>query len=80
MTLALDQLPPGSVVRVVRIEGTDGLSQRLSEMGFWPQTSVTVLRRAPFGDPTLYQLRGFDLALRSCEAARVIVEAAGSLV
>ena len=79
MSIGLDQLPPGSIVRVLRIEGDDGLSQRLSEMGFWPNTAVTVLRRAPFGDPTLYQLRGFALALRSGEAARVIVEAAGSV-
>lgn len=78
MTIGLDQLPPGSIVRVVRIEGDDGLSRRLSEMGFWPETAVTVLRRAPFGDPTLYHLRGFELALRSGEAARVIVEASGS--
>ena len=78
MSIGLDQLPPGSVVRVLRIEGEDGLSRRLSEMGFWPETSVTVLQRAPFGDPTLYHLRGFELALRSGEAARVIVEAAGS--
>lgn len=78
MSIGLDQLPPGSIVRVLRIEGDDGLSQRLSEIGFWPDTAVTVLRRAPFGDPTLYHLRGFELALRSGEAARVIVEAAGS--
>ncbi len=78
MTIGLDQLPPGSIVHVVRIEGDDGLSRRLSEMGFWPETAVTVLRRAPFGDPTLYHLRGFELALRSGEAARVIVEASGS--
>ncbi len=78
MSIGLDQLPPGSTVRVLRIEGDDGLSQRLSEMGFWPETAVTVLRRAPFGDPTLYHLRGFELALRSGEAARVIVEATGS--
>ncbi len=80
MSIALDQLPPGSNARVLHIEGEDGLSRRLSEIGFWPNTSVTVLRRAPFGDPTLYHLRGFQLALRSSEAARVIVEASESLV
>ncbi|MHC5064779.1 MAG: FeoA family protein [Planctomycetota bacterium] len=79
MSIALDQLPPGSSARVLRIEGEDGLSRRLSEIGFWPETDVTVVRRAPFGDPTLYHLRGFQLALRSNEAARIIVQAPESV-
>jgi Fe2+ transport system protein FeoA len=71
---ALSTLRPGQVARVIRVEGDDSVAQRLTDLGFWPGTTVVVVRRAPFGDPTQYTLRGYRLALRSGEACRVVVE------
>ncbi len=69
----LDRLKPGECGSVTGVDGNDELSQRLSDMGFWPGTEVRVIRRAPLGDPVQYSLRGFELALRADEARRVQV-------
>ncbi len=74
--LTLDALPPGSTAVVDAVGGQGGASaieQRLRDLGLVPGTSVRVLRRAPLGDPTEYELRGYRLCLRRSEAARVRV-------
>ncbi len=71
----LHRLVPGHNTRVIQVIGDDSLSRRLSDLGLWPGTEIEVVRRAPFGDPTEYRLRGYRLALRSDEAARILVEA-----
>ena len=76
-TFDLGSLTLGDVAEVVRIEGADPLAQRLEACGFWPGTAVTAVRRAPLGGPIEFQLRGFRLALRPSEAARVQVRTAG---
>lgn len=75
--VTLDLLPENSIACVQRIEGDDLLARRLADMGLWPGTAVEVLRSAPFGDPVQYALRGYRLALRRSEAARVVVSAFG---
>ncbi len=68
-------LPIGKTVRVLRVEGEDALAQRLTDLGFWRDTEVQLVRRAPLGDPIEYRLRGYRLALRRREAARIRVTA-----
>jgi Fe2+ transport system protein FeoA len=72
-TATLDRVPEGSTAHVIRIDGEDLLARRLADMGLWPGTAVEVQRVGPFGDPVQYALRGFRLALRRSEAARVVV-------
>jgi Fe2+ transport system protein FeoA len=69
----LDELAPGTTGRVMTVSGDDAISRRLGDLGFWPGTDVVVVRRAPFGDPIEYFLRGYRLALRRGEARRVVV-------
>ena len=40
------------------------IQHHLMHMGFIPEARVTVLRRAPAGDPTVYVIDGFEVALR----------------
>ncbi|MBK8097828.1 MAG: ferrous iron transport protein A [Planctomycetes bacterium] len=61
---------------VVGIDGDDGLARRLLDLGLWPGTVVQMLTAAPFGDPMLFWLHGFRLALRRDEARRVRVRPA----
>lgn len=71
-TIPLSQAPVGATVTVRAIEPTEaGLEVRLERIGFLPGTRVRVERRAPLGDPTVYELRGFRLGLRA-EAAVLI--------
>jgi ferrous iron transport protein A len=73
MTLA--GLVTGATAVVVAVEGSSqpGVGLRLLDLGFVPGTTVRALRRAPLGDPTLYELRGTQLCLRRSEAERVRV-------
>ncbi len=74
MTLA--EQKQGSVVDVVGVDGpVDGTLLRFFEMGLVPGTTVTVLRRAPLGDPLQILVRGTRLCLRNDDAARFRVGA-----
>lgn len=71
----LDRLQTGSTASVLRIDGDDAIARRLNDLGFWPGTPVSLVRRAPLGDPLELSLRGYRLALRRKEARRIVVEA-----
>lgn len=75
-TLLLSELPVGARARVVALEAEPALAARLTALGFLPETEVRCRRRAPLGDPRVYELRGTQLCLRRSEAARVRVEPA----
>ncbi|MFO0745684.1 MAG: FeoA family protein [Myxococcota bacterium] len=74
----LDRLTPKETAAVVRVDGDDAVTRRLVDLGFWPGTEVSLVRKAPLGDPGEYALRGYRLALRRGEARRVIVLRAAS--
>ena len=74
--LPLSELPVGGRAFVVALDGAPELAARLSALGFLPETEVRCRRRAPLGDPRVYELRGAQLCLRRSEAARVLVELA----
>ena len=69
----LDRLPLGETALVVEVDATAALADRLEDLGFVPGTRVTVRRRAPLGDPRVYELRGSQLCLRGSEARAVRV-------
>jgi ferrous iron transport protein A len=69
----LDQLLVGETGAVVDVDAAVGLAERLEDLGFVPGTRVTVRRRAPLGDPRVYELRGSQLCLRASEARAVRV-------
>ena len=48
--------------------GRSGLT-RLREMGVVPGTSVTLIRRAPLGEPIEIAVRGSHIAMRNHEAS-----------
>ena len=49
-------------------------SQRLLDLGFVPGTPVTAIKRAPMGDPTTFEIRGYQLGLRRSESEAIEVE------
>ena len=48
---------------------------RFSEMGMVKGTVVTVLKKAPLGDPIEIRVRGYSLCIRAAEAEYFIVRA-----
>jgi ferrous iron transport protein A len=71
--ITLDQLAVGQRARIESLIGTDGLAQRMSEMGLLEGEEVEVVGFAPLGDPMEIRLRDYRLSLRRLEAARVTV-------
>jgi ferrous iron transport protein A len=59
---------------ILVVEGEDLVARRLQDLGFLPGTEVVRVRTAPLGDPVVYSLRGFLMALRCDEARRVVVQ------
>ena len=59
--------------------GEPRLRRRLLEMGLTPGCPLTLVRRAPLGDPIVFNLRGYDLSLRAAEA-RLVGLTTGDLV
>ena len=72
--VTLDELRTGEEGIIVKILGNGAFRQRLLEMGFLPGTRIRVIRYAPLEDPVEYELKGYHVALRHEEAARVLVE------
>lgn len=71
MLVSLDELKEGQSARVRQVGGEKKLRLRLLELGLTEGCELTLLKRAPFGDPLQIRLRGFDLTLRAADA-RVI--------
>jgi ferrous iron transport protein A len=69
---ALSELNIGQVAIVDALELPDEIGHHLMHMGFVPEARVIVIRRAPAGDPTVYAIDGFEIALRR-ETARSIM-------
>ena len=70
-TCPLNKLGIGCRGFVVAVGGDGAVRRRLLEMGFCNGVSVEVIRRAPFGDPIEFRLRGYHLSLRD-EQARLV--------
>lgn len=68
----LDEVPPGSRARVVRLEAGTRALRRLAEMGLTPGTIVEVL--TDYGGPILVRVRGSVIAIGRGMARKVIVE------
>jgi Fe2+ transport system protein FeoA len=69
----LTDLRIGETATLVALDLPDAVQNYLMHMGFVPNALVTVLRRAPAGDPTVYGIDGMQIALRreTAEAIRV---------
>ena len=73
----LDQLALDIEATVVEVDASAALAGRLEDLGFVPGTPLSCRRRAPLGDPRVYELRGSQLCLRNREARAVRVAIRG---
>jgi ferrous iron transport protein A len=73
-TNSLSKLALGESGIVRELPKTPVLASRLREMGVLRGTEVTLVRRAPMGDPLEIRLRGYSLSLRTQDANEVLVE------
>ena len=68
-------LLPGERALVRRVFGAPDFSRRMSELGLVPGTEVRMVRRAPFGDPIEFVVRGTHFSIRRAEAEGIRVVA-----
>lgn len=71
--MRLSKVPNGDVVEVESIDSSD-LKVKLLEMGLIEGRNLTVLYRAPFGDPMAIDVEGYVLSLRNDEADLISVK------
>lgn len=57
---------------ISQVEESD-LKHRLYEMGIYPNQTIEVLRKAPFGDPMIVQVDGHLVMLRLEEAELILI-------
>ena len=69
----LSELPIGTVGVVESLDLPQEIQHHLMHMGFVPEARVVVVRRAPAGDPTVYSIDGFEVALRRDTAGAIRV-------
>jgi len=72
---ALSELAVGTAGVVETLDLPDAVQHHLMHMGFVPEARVVVVRRAPAGDPTVYSIDGFEIALRRETARSILVHA-----
>jgi ferrous iron transport protein A len=73
----LSELTVGESGVVIALDLPENVQNHLMHMGFVPDATVTALRRAPAGDPTVYCVDGLEIALRHETADAIRVRAGG---
>ena len=74
MTITLNQLDVGQSATVEVVGGSGALRQHFLDMGLIPQATVTLIKRAPMGDPIEVRIRSYELTLRVAEANEIFVK------
>lgn len=73
----LNLLEVGERARIIQVKGGGGARKRLLDMGMVPGTILSVIKKAPLGDPVDFKVKGYNLSLRKQEAEMVVVEVLG---
>ena len=73
-SISLAELPEGESGIITSIDTKSATAQRLLDLGFVPGTPIKAMKRAPMGDPTTFEIRGYQLGLRRSESEIVEVE------
>ena len=70
----LNDLPIGKTATVRTVGGQGALRQHFLDMGLIPNAAVTMVKRAPMGDPIEVRIKAYELTLRAAEAAEIEIE------
>ena len=77
MTLA--DAEKGDTLKVIKIQKTGGIRQRMLDMGIIRGAEIYVQRYAPLCDPIHIKVKGYSLALRVSEGSMIEVEKVSSV-
>ena len=80
VTVTLADLKPGDEAVIRDFTTSDDSLLRFRELGILPGTPVSLVRRAPLGDPLELSVRGSLLSVRAHEAKQIEIEPRPCLV
>ncbi|MGE0491651.1 MAG: ferrous iron transport protein A [Vulcanimicrobiota bacterium] len=69
----LSQIALQKSVQVIKVDGQGPLLRRLVALGLRPGAEISVVRRAPLGDPMVVRVSGTTLSIRHSVADGVLV-------
>ena len=70
----LSHLKKGQIAKIVHVSGSGPIKRRMMDMGMVPGSEINLIRKAPFGDPIEFRIKGYSLSLRKEEAEKITVE------
>ena len=70
----LREVPVGSTVKVVKLQGEGAVKRRIMDMGITRGTQVYVRKVAPLGDPIEVTVRNYELSIRKADAEMIEIE------
>jgi len=75
--MSLLNLTQGEKAIITKVKGRGAFRKRIMEMGFLVGKEITVVKKAPLGDPVEYNIMGYNVSLRNSEAGliEIITEA-----
>ncbi len=74
MTKKLSELKKGERAVIVRVNLNGLTKRRLYDLGFIPDTEISVAFESPLGDPVAYIVRETIIALRKEESENIEIE------
>ncbi len=73
--MTINDLAEGQRAQILGVQGLDAqLTQKLVDLGMIKGVRVTLIHRAPLGDPLWLELKGYQLSLRRELAEHIAVE------
>ncbi|MEO5338405.1 MAG: ferrous iron transport protein A [Magnetospirillum sp. WYHS-4] len=72
----LVDLKPGEKAIIDRIDADVPLRRRLSALGVVKGVEISMVNKAPFGNPRTYSLLGYQLSLRNEDACLIVLQPA----
>ncbi len=64
----------GSKGKITGLSMADSFRKRMMDLGMMPGTELTLIRKAPLGDPIVVQIRGYQISFRLSEARCIEID------
>jgi len=74
MVIPLSQIKPGEKVKVIWLASENHMKQRLLDLGFTPEESLSCVLKAPHHGMSAYLVRNAVIALREENTTEIFVE------
>ena len=73
METTADKLKYHTNATVKSLACSGALRRRIIDMGITPGATIILRKKAPFGDPLEFNVRGYELSIRKSEAEKIVV-------